>query len=194
MRDEVKAMLRIGVIEPSTNPWTSPIVPVRKKDGRLRLCVDYRSLNTITTEDRYQMPHVDELVECLGKAKYISIIDLCKGYYQVPMQPEDKLKTAFVTPFQVLLDGIWPEGGTLYIPTADGHSPFPLSAAYIDDIVIYSKTWEEHKRQVLQRLREAKLTAKPATWQCSGYLGHVVGGGEVQLDEATHQGFRGPMM
>ena len=83
MKEELDAMLKAGVIEPSTSPWTSPIVPVRKKDGGLRLCVDYRRLNSITTEDRYQMPRVDELVERLGRAKYISTLDLCKGYYQV---------------------------------------------------------------------------------------------------------------
>lgn len=92
-------MLEAGVIETSVSPWTSPIVPVKKKDGSLSLCIDYRKLNSVTMEDCFQMPRVNELVECLGKEKYISILDLNKGYYQIPMRPEDKPKTVFTTPF-----------------------------------------------------------------------------------------------
>ena len=99
VKEEVDTMLKSGVIEPSHSPWTSPIVPVKKKEGGLRLCIDYRNLNRVTVEDRYQMPRVDELVERIGKAEFISTLDLCKGYYQVSMRAEDKPKTAFLTPF-----------------------------------------------------------------------------------------------
>ena len=80
-------MLDAGVIEPSTSPWTSPIILVKKKDGSLRLCIDYRKLNSITKEDRYPMPRVDVMLEQLGKATYISTLDLTQGYttrYQYP--------------------------------------------------------------------------------------------------------------
>ena len=82
IREEVQKMLQAGIIEPSESAWTSPLVPV---NGSLRLCMDYRSLNLITEDDRYPMPRVDELLEKLGKATYISTLDLTKGYYQVPV-------------------------------------------------------------------------------------------------------------
>ena len=91
-------MLDAEVIEPSTSAWTSSIIPVKKKDGSLRLCVDYCKLNAVTQEDRYPMPRIDELLEKLGKAKYISHIDLTKGYYQVPLAKHDREKTAFIAP------------------------------------------------------------------------------------------------
>ena len=82
----------------SDSPWTSPIVPVKKKDGGLCLCVDYRKLNSVTMDDTYQMPQVDELIDTLGGARYITTLDLSKGYYQVPVATEDQPKTAFVSP------------------------------------------------------------------------------------------------
>ena len=98
IREEIHTMLEAEVIEPSTSPWTSPIVPVHKKDGSLRLCIDYRQLNAVTQDDRYQMPRVDEMVERLGKAQFITTLDLAKGYYQVLLKTEDQEKTAFTTP------------------------------------------------------------------------------------------------
>ena len=98
VRREIQTMLDAGVIEPSTSPWTSPIIPVKKKDGSLRLCIDYRKLNSLTKEDRYPMPRVDEMLEQLGKATYISTLDLTQGYYQVPVSKSDQEKTAFVAP------------------------------------------------------------------------------------------------
>ena len=91
-------MLEAGIIVPSSSPWTSPLVPVRKKDGSLRLCVDYRRLNQVTQEDRYPMPRVEELLEQLGSARFITTLDLTKGYYQVSVHPDDREKTAFMCP------------------------------------------------------------------------------------------------
>ena len=73
-------MLKAGIIVPSKSPWTSPIVPVKKKDGSLQLCVDYRRLNQVTAEDRYPMSRVEELLEQLGRAEYITTLNLTKGY------------------------------------------------------------------------------------------------------------------
>jgi hypothetical protein len=98
VREEIGSMLRAGIIVPSKSPWTSPIVPVKKKDCSLRLCVDYRRLNQVTAEDRYPMPRVEELLEQLGKAKYITTLDLTQGYYQVSVASEDRSKTAFMAP------------------------------------------------------------------------------------------------
>ena len=92
-------MLDLGVIEPSKSQWASPI----KKDGDIRICIDYRRLNSVTAADPYQMPWVDDLLDRLGRAKFLSTIDLTKGYYQVPVREIDQDKTAFVTPH----DAIW---------------------------------------------------------------------------------------
>ena len=98
VRTEIQTMLNAGIIVPSDSPWTSPIVPIKKKNGSIRLCVDYRKLNAVTEEDKYQMPRVDELVELIGSASFITTLDLTKGYYQVPLAKSDQKKTAFVSP------------------------------------------------------------------------------------------------
>ena len=90
-------MLQQGTIEPSTSPWTSPVVLVKKKDGTWRFCVDYRKLNEVTKKDSYPVPRIDETVERLARCKWFSSLDLRSGYWQVQMDPSDKEKTAFTT-------------------------------------------------------------------------------------------------
>ena len=94
---EVQSMLRRGIIEPSSSPWASPAVLVRKKDKSLRYCVDYRKLNFLTVKDSYPLPRIDASLESLAGAKWFSIMDLASGYWQVAMAKNDKEKTAFVT-------------------------------------------------------------------------------------------------
>ena len=91
-------MLQDRVVEPSTSEWAAPIVLVKKKDGTLRFCVDYRKLNAQSNVDLYPMPWVDELVDRLGSARYLTTLDLAKGYWQVPMAEDSREKTAFITP------------------------------------------------------------------------------------------------
>ena len=86
-----------GIIEPSASEWSSPIVLVKKKDGTLRMCVDYRRLNSVSQADAYPMPRIDDLIDRLGKAKYITTIDLTRGYWQVPVVEASRSKTAFTT-------------------------------------------------------------------------------------------------
>ena len=88
--NEVQEMLEAGVIEPCTGPWSSQIVPVRKSDGSVCVCIDYRDVNAITVEDPYPIPRIEELLERLGDAWFISTFNLAKGYYQVPVNPNDK--------------------------------------------------------------------------------------------------------
>ena len=94
---QVHEMLEEGVIEPSASDWAARIVLVRKTDGTLRLCVGYRKLNSQSKVDPYPMPRVDELIDRLGCAKFLTALDLARGYWQVPMVPGSRENTAFVT-------------------------------------------------------------------------------------------------
>ena len=85
VQQELGDMLSNGIIEPSTSEWSSPIVLVKKTDGTLRFCIDFRRLNSISEADAYPMPRIDNLIDCLGQAKYISTLDLTRGYWQVPL-------------------------------------------------------------------------------------------------------------
>ncbi|KAL1252489.1 hypothetical protein QQF64_017182 [Cirrhinus molitorella] len=98
IEEEIQKMLKLGVIEPSRSPWSSPTVLVPKPDGTLRFCNDYRCLNEISGFDSYPMSRVDELLERLGRARYITTLDLTKGYWQAPLSETAKPKTAFSTP------------------------------------------------------------------------------------------------
>ena len=99
VQSELEAMLEMGVIEESNSDWASPIVLVPKMDGSVRFCVDYRKVNAVSKFDAYPMPRVDELLDRLGTARFYSTLDLTKGYWQIPLSPMTKEKTAFTTPF-----------------------------------------------------------------------------------------------
>eukprot|EP00731_Ephydatia_muelleri_P007213 Em0003g1461a len=197
---EVKEMLEAGIIEPSTSDWCAPIVPVKKKDGTLRLCVDYRRLNAVSESDAYPMPRVDDLIDRLGGVSYITTMDLTRGYWQVPVSPDDKHKTAFAAPsglFQFTrmpfgLKGAPATFQRLVDRVLQGLEEF--SGAYIDDIIVFSKLWTDHVRHlqaVLGRLQLAGLTVKISKCHfgvtaCS-YLGFVVGGGLVKPEPSKVQ-------
>ena len=196
VQKELAEMERDGIIEPSTSEWASPIVLVPKKDGSLRMCVDYRRMNSVSEADAYPMPRIDDLIDRLGDAKYISTLDLTRGYWQVPVAPQSRSRTAFTTPFGLYQFRVMPFGLQGAPSTFQRMMDVLLKGireyadAYLDDLVIFSHTWEEHckhLRAVLSRLREAGLTAKPAKCQLGMqqcvYLGHVVGNGEVRPEQ-----------
>ena len=197
VQSELQDMLDTGIIEPSRSEWASPMVIVRKKDGGIRVCVDYRRLNSVTAVDPYPMPRTDDLIDRLGCAKYISTLDLSRGYWQVPVAESDRPKTSFTTSMGLFQFRVMPFGLSGAPATfqrmmdrlLQGTDDF--AAAYLDDLVVYSDTWEahcHHLRQVLQRLSNNGLTAKPAKCQLGMrkcvYLGHVVGNGQVCPEES----------
>ncbi len=137
VRQELKEMSEANIIEPS------PIVLVRKKDETMRFCVDYRRLNAVSEADAYPMPRVDELIDRLGPAKYISTLDLTRGYWQVPVDPESRSMTALTTPFglhqfRVMPFGLHGAPATFMDKVLAGLEEY--AAAYIDDVAIYSDT------------------------------------------------------
>ena len=89
LRAEIKTLMEAGIVEKSRSPWSSPMVPVRKPDGSVRLCVDYRKVNVLTEPDPYHMPRVDEMVELVEESHFLTKIDLTKGYYQIPVMEQD---------------------------------------------------------------------------------------------------------
>ena len=203
MKEELKKMMEDGVIEESRSGWGTPVVLIKKKDGSLRFCVDYRKLNALTSPDAYPMPRVDEILDQLGGAKYLTKLDLARGYWQVPVDENAKKLTAFITPFGLYQFKVMPFGlngaPATFQRLMDGvvHGISGFTAAYLDDLVIFSQSWEEHVvhvRKVLGRLREAGLTAKPEKCQMGmrkcAYLGYVVGGGEVRPQEGKVEAVR----
>ncbi|KAL5497626.1 hypothetical protein EMCRGX_G014134 [Ephydatia muelleri] len=200
VRQEIEEMLEEGIIEHSNSEWSSPIVLVGKKDGSLRLCVDYRRLNSLSEADAYPMPRIDEMLDQLGTARFISTLDLTRGYWQVPVAKEARHKTAFVTPFGLYHFNVMPFGlqgaPATFQRLMDGviRGLEGRCAAYLDDLIIFSHSWAEHLvhiREVLSRLQGAGLTAKPSKChfgmlECT-YLGHVVGKGVVQPEPSKVQ-------
>ncbi len=170
IEEKIQQMLKLGVIELSRSPWSSPIVLVPKPDGTLRFCNNFRRLNEVSEFDEYPMPRVDELLDRLGRARYISTLDLTKGYWQVPLSEEAKPKSAFSTPsghwqYRTLPFGLHRALATfqrLMDILLRPHQQY--AAAYLDDVVIHSERWEDHLgrlRRVLMELRRAGLTANP---------------------------------
>ena len=195
VKQELQEMREQGIIEEADSEWAAPIVVVQKKDRTIRLCVDYRRLNAVSRVDAYPIPRVDDLIDLLGQAQYLSTLDLTKGYWQVPISMSDQAKTAFTTPFGLFqfkrmpfgLQGAPASFQRMMDRLLQGLGGF--ASAYLDDLIIFSQTWREHLEHleaVLTRLCEAGLTARPKKChfgmeQCI-YLGHVVGGGKVQVE------------
>ncbi|XP_028437739.1 uncharacterized protein LOC114558153 [Perca flavescens] len=193
LEKEIQLMLSLGIIETSRSEWCHPVVLVPKKDGSIRFCIDFRYLNSVSQFDSYPTPRIDELLERLGKAKYLTTLDLCKGYWQVPLTERSRELTAFRTPlglfqFTVLPFGLHGAPATFQRLMDQVLCDFTgFASAYLDDIVIYSNTWKEHLEHlqaVLDCLHSAGLTINPS--KCvfaaaeTAYLGHIIGNGVIR--------------
>ena len=197
LKKQLTELEAAGFIRPSKSPFGAPILFVKKKDGTMRMCVDYRALNRITVKNSYPLPRVDELFDRLQGARYFSKIDLRSGYHQIRIVPEDVPKTAFRTryghyEFLVLPFGLTNAPATFMHLMHQALRPLldECALVFLDDILIYSKTLEEHKqhvRRVLDALREQKLYAKESKCEFFKheveFLGHIVGREGVRMME-----------
>ena len=171
VKKELEGLLEADIVAPSTSPWASPIVPVTKPDGSVRICVDYRKLNEVTAKDPYYMPTLEEILERVGSCHVLSKLDLAKGYYQVKVAAGSREKTAFISPFGKYEFSRMPfrlkNAPAVFQRLMDGvlNECYSYAAPYLDDILIFSSNWEEHLvhvRSVLAVLRKHGLTAKPS--------------------------------
>ncbi|KAL9976989.1 hypothetical protein ACROYT_G014344 [Oculina patagonica] len=185
---QVSDMLERGIIQESVSPWSSPVVLVKKKNGEMRFCVDFRRINKVTKKDSFPMPLVADTLDALSGTQYFTTLDLKSGYWQIELHPSAQEKSAFVThnglyEFLVMPFGLTNSGASFQ--RLMGHIlrglEYRFALIYIDDIIIFSKSVEEHLahlEEVFRRLREANVKLNPK--KCSfvkqrvEYLGHVV--------------------
>jgi len=196
VKEEVDKLCSLGIIEPSTAAWSAPIVPLVKPNGSIRLCIDYRRLNSITCQEHYFMPELSDIMARVGQCKVLSKMDLAQGFHQITVEPGSRDKTTFVCPF----------GRFRYVRMPFGLKNAPAlfqrmmekvldsckeyASCYIDDVIVYSRGWEEHLvhlRRVFSRLRAHHLTVKPSKCEFGKmyleYLGHVVGNGRLAIPQ-----------
>ena len=197
MERQIKDLLAKGYIEPSQSPFGAPILFVTKKDGSLRMVMDWRALNKVTIKNRYPLPRIDDLLDQLSGATVFSGLDLLSGYWQLRITQEDVPKTAFRTPlghfqWKVLSFGLTNAPATFQAGMNRMLAPYlgKFVLVYLDDILIYRKSPEEHAQHlemVLQKLREHKYNyAKRSKCHFNQpeveFLGHVVGRDGVRVD------------
>ncbi|XGW28157.1 hypothetical protein V3C99_008173, partial [Haemonchus contortus] len=194
----LKELLDRGIIEASESEWASPVVLVKKKDGSLRLCIDYRELNKNTKQDAYPLPRIDMILHSLKGRKYFSTLDMASGYWQIPMSEDAKAKSAFVTSeglfqFRVLPFGLCtsPARFQRLMDSVLGNMIGNDVFVYIDDVLIATETKEQHMkvlRAVLEAMKRANLKLKPQKCMLLGrkvaFLGHEVDIEGVHADPA----------
>lgn len=196
VKSHIHQLLEAQVIRESSSPYASPIVLVRKKDGSLRLCVDYRQLNRKTRRDAFPLPRIEESLDALSGAKWFSTMDLASGYNQVPVTEKDRPKTAFCTPFGLFEFNRMPFGlcnapGTFQrlMERMFGSQHCQSLLLYLDDIVVFSSNVDDHLCRlelVLRRLQQEGLKVKLE--KCSffkkevQYLGHLISEEGVSTD------------
>ncbi|XP_077531154.1 uncharacterized protein LOC144143244 [Haemaphysalis longicornis] len=191
IENEVQEMLDMGIIEKSQSPYNAPMVAIKKPDGTLRLCIDFRELNKVLVSDCEPIPRIDVVLALAGKKKFFSKFDFTKGYWQVPMTADSREKTAFSS-----LSGLY---HFRYMPFGIKTAPAVFARLmravlgglknvhhYFDDVIVATDTWQEHLetlRQVFERIKTAKLTIKPSKREIGertiSFLGHHIGESKV---------------
>ena len=181
LKNQIEELLEKGFIRPSVSPWGAPVLFVKKKDGSMRLCIDYRELNKVTIKNKYPLPRIDDLLDQLVDAQIFSKIDIRSGYHQLRIKQADVAKTAFRTRYGHYEFLVMPFGLTnapavfmdymnrIFRPYLD-----QFVVVFIDDILVYSKSVEEHERHlriVLNVLKDKQLYAKLS--KCDFWLHEV---------------------
>ena len=169
--EEVQRLIDTNLVVKSKSPWAFPLVPIKKKDGSIGICVDYRKLNEVTLHDSYPLPKVQECLDALQGAKWFSTIDATSGFFQVQNHPDDMDKTAFVCDkglfaFRVLPMGLRNSPATYQRLMVHIMSPllYETCLVYLDDCIVYSRTFEEHIQrldEVLNRMGKSHLKCLP---------------------------------
>ena len=198
LKTQLQELLYKGFIRPSVSPWGAPVLFVKKKDGTLRMCIDYQQINKVTVKNKYPLPRIEDLFDQLRGASVFSKIDLRSGYYQLRVKEVDVPKTAFRTRYSHYEFLVMPFRLTnapaafmdlmnrVFCPYLD-----QFVVVFIDDILVYSKNAQEHEhhlRIVLQTLRENQLFAKLS--KCDfwlkevSFLGHIVSAEGIRVDPA----------
>lgn len=197
LHQQLKELLEKGWIQPSQSPYGAPVLFVKKKDGTLYMCIDYRALNSVTIKNCYPLPHIDELLERVSGAKIFSKIDLANGYHQIRMAEEDEEKTAFRTcyghyQFRVMPFRLTNAPATFMNLMNTILAPFLDKSVlvFLDNILIYSKSPEEHVkhvREVLEILQQHQLFVRKEKCEFAKkeveYLGFLVGVNGVGPEE-----------
>lgn len=196
VRKHLQDLLTVGIIKESRSPYASPIVIARKKNGAVRMCIDYRTLNARTVPDQYTTPRIDDALDCLAGSQWFSVLDLRSGYYQIDMAEADKEKTAFICPLGFFQFERMPQGVTGAPATFQrlmervvGDMNLLQVLVYLDDLIVFGRTLEEHEERlmkVLDRLEEAGL--KVSIDKCHfcqnrvKYVGHLVSKDGIATD------------
>ena len=193
---QLENMLKENVIQPSTSPWASSIVMVKKKDGSNRFCVDYRKLNDITIKDAYPLPRVDESLDQLTGSKWFSCLGLNSGYWQVETDPTDREKTAFTSrrglfEFTVMPFGLCNAPATFerLMETILAGLHWEVCLIYLDDVIVTGKSFEDMVRnlgKVFERFQQAGLKLKPRKCKLFSkeveFLGHIISESGIKTD------------
>ncbi|XP_041963296.1 uncharacterized protein LOC121720890 [Alosa sapidissima] len=196
LRRHLQDLLAAGIIKESRSPYASPIVVARKKNGKIRMCIDYRTLNARTIPDQYTVPRIDDALDSLSGSRWFTVIDLRSGYYQIKMAGVDQEKTAFICPlgffqFERMPQGITGAPATFQrlMEKAVGDMNLLQCLVYLDDIIIFSRTLEEHEERlfkVLDRLEDYGLKISLDKCQfCQPqvkYVGHIVSEAGIATD------------
>ena len=171
VKEELEKMQEQDILRSSTSAWSAPIVHGPKNSGEIRVCGDFLKLNKIREVDCYHIPLISEIIERVGNSSVLSKMDMCKGCHQVAMADDAREKTAIVTPFGKMLYSRIPFGLVNATSTFQRLMDIVLDglqymcSAYMDDIIVYSGSWEEHLKDidtVIVRLKKAGSTAKPS--------------------------------
>lgn len=196
VRRHLQKLLAAGIIKESRSPYASPIVVARKKNGSIRMCIDYRTLNARTIPDQYTVPRIDDALDCMTGSRWFSVLDLRNGYYQIAMAETDKEKTAFICPlgfyqFERMPQGITGAPATFQrlMEKAVGDMNLLQCLVYLDDLIVFGRTLEEHEERllkVLDRLQEYGLKLSIDKCQfCQPqvkYVGHIVSAEGIATD------------